>query len=200
MTYAHSHVFLGERHAESERNVWLVIAFTTAMMVVEIVGGAMFGSIALIADGFHMSTHAGALLIAAIAYTLARRRAGDPAFTFGTGKFGDLAGFSSALILAMIALAIGVEAASRFVRPQPIDFAEAIPIAALGLVVNVASAWLLSRDGHDHEHGHHHDHDHDHDHDHHHGHAHAHDHDHGRPAYPHADHPLGPRTLKPSGD
>ncbi|MGA2488459.1 MAG: cation diffusion facilitator family transporter, partial [Roseiarcus sp.] len=110
---AHAHVFLGAAHAQSERNVWAVIALTGAMMVVEIAGGAMFGSIALIADGFHMSTHAGALLLAALAYTLARRRADDPRFTFGTGKFGDLAGFASAIVLAMIAALIAYESIGR---------------------------------------------------------------------------------------
>jgi cation diffusion facilitator family transporter len=156
---AHAHVFLGAAHAESERNVWAVIALTGAMMVVEIVGGAMFGSIALVADGFHMSTHAGALLLAALAYTLARRRADDPRFTFGTGKFGDLAGFASAVVLAMIAALIAYESIGRLIAPRPISFAEAIPIAVLGLVVNALSAWLLSRGGHDHHHGHGHDHD-----------------------------------------
>ena len=92
-TGRHAHVFLGEGHERSERNVWAVIALTTVMMLAEIVGGSVFGSIALVADGFHMSTHAGALLLAALAYTLARRRADDPSYTFGTGKFGDLAGY-----------------------------------------------------------------------------------------------------------
>ncbi len=165
-TLAHSHAFLGRDHARGERNAWMVIALCTAMMVAEIVGGLMFGSIALVADGFHMSTHAGALLLAALAYTLARRNADDPRFTFGPGKFGDLAGFASALILAMIALLIGYESIARFFSPTPIQFAQAIPIAALGLVVNGASAWLLSRG----DHGHHHhgagDHDHGHDHGH----------------------------------
>jgi cation diffusion facilitator family transporter len=138
-----------------------VIALTGAMMVVEIVGGAMFGSIALVADGFHMSTHAGALLLAALAYTMARRRADDPRFTFGTGKFGDLAGFASAVVLALIAALIAYESIGRLIAPRPISFAEAIPIAVLGLVVNALSAWLLSRGGHDHHHGHGHDHDHE---------------------------------------
>ena len=163
MPGGHAHVFLAATHARSERNVWMVIALTSVMMLAEIFGGAMFGSIALVADGFHMSTHAGALLLAALAYSLARRQAGNPDFTFGTGKFGDLAGFSSALILAMIALLIAYESAMRFLAPTPIAFAQAIPIAALGLVVNVVSAWLLSRGGHHHHHGHGHGHDHRHD-------------------------------------
>jgi cation diffusion facilitator family transporter len=157
----HRHVFLGAAHAQSERNVWAVIALTGAMMVVEIVGGVMFGSIALVADGFHMSTHAGALLLAALAYTLARRHVEDPRFTFGAGKFGDLAGFASAIVLALIAALIAYESIGRLIAPRSISFAEAIPIAVLGLVVNAVSAWLLSRGGHDHLHGHGHGHDHD---------------------------------------
>ena len=154
----HNHVFLGEGHEKSEKKTWAVIWLCTAMMIVEIAGGWMFGSVALVADGFHMSTHAGALLLAALAYTYARRHAGDARFTFGTGKFGDLAGFTSAIILAMIALLIGYESIQRLLEPVPIHFNEAIPIAVLGLAVNVASAWLLS--GGDHEHGHAHGHDH----------------------------------------
>ncbi len=162
----HGHVFLGEGHEASERKTWAVIALCTVMMVAEIVGGWLFGSIALIADGMHMSTHAGALLLAALAYAFARRHVDDPRFTFGTGKFGDLAGFASALILAMIGLLIGVEAVSRLFAPVPIHFAEAIPIAALGLAVNIASAWLLRggdhhHDGHGHAHGQGAAHDHD---------------------------------------
>jgi cation diffusion facilitator family transporter len=147
---SHNHVFLGEGHEKNERRTWMVIALCSFMMVAEIVGGLMFGSIALVADGLHMSTHASALLLAALAYSYARRHANDTRFTFGTGKLGDLAGFSSAIILAMIALLIGYEAAMRFVWPVPIDFNEAIPIAVLGLVVNVASVFLLSGGGHDH--------------------------------------------------
>ena len=170
---AHGHVFLAPSHQANERRAWAVIVLCGAMMIGEIVGGLLFGSIALIADGLHMSTHAGALLLAALAYTFSRRHAHDPRFTFGTGKFGDLAGFSSAIVLAMIALLIGYEAIGRFLHPVPIRFAEAIPIAALGLAVNIASAWLLSGDGH-HHHGPGHDHDH-----HHHEHEHEHGHDHG---------------------
>jgi cation diffusion facilitator family transporter len=166
----HSHVFLGDDHERAERRTWAVIILCTAMMIAEIVGGALFGSLALIADGLHMSTHAGALLLAALAYTLARKYAADPNFTFGTGKFGDLAGYSSAIVLAMIALLIGYEAVLRFLTPVPIAFNQAIPIAALGLLVNIASAWLLAgghHHGHSHSHGHSHDHGHEHeDHDH----------------------------------
>jgi cation diffusion facilitator family transporter len=153
----HSHVFLGEGHEKSERRTWAVIWLCGAMMALEIGGGWLFGSIALIADGLHMSTHAGALLMAALAYTFARRYANDPRFTFGTGKLGDLAGFTSAIILAMIALLIGYEAVSRVFAPVAISFSEAIPIAILGLGVNVASAWLLSGGVHlGHSHGHRH--------------------------------------------
>jgi len=159
----HSHVFLGAGHARAERGTWAVIWLCGAMMLLEIGGGLLFGSIALIADGLHMSTHAGALLLAALAYRYGRRYAYDPRFSFGTGKFGDLAGFTSAVILAMIALLIGTEAAMRLLAPVPIRFGEAIPIAALGLAVNIASAWLLSDAGQgDHHHDHHHEHDHGH--------------------------------------
>ena len=150
----HSHVFLGEGHEKSERKTWAVIWLCGAMMIAEIVGGLLFGSIALVADGLHMSTHAGALLLAALAYTYARKHADDPRFSFGTGKLGDLAGFTSAIILAMIALLIGYESITRIFAPVPIHFTEAIPIACLGLAVNVASAWLLSGEGHHHGHSH----------------------------------------------
>jgi cation diffusion facilitator family transporter len=149
----HSHVFLGARHELSERKTWAVIWLCAAMMVAEIAGGFLFGSIALIADGMHMSTHAVALLLAALAYTYARKHADDPRFTFGTGKLGDLAGFTSAVILVMIAILVGYESVSRIFDPVPIHFAEAIPIACLGLAVNVASAWLLSGGDHGHSHG-----------------------------------------------
>jgi cation diffusion facilitator family transporter len=165
---AHSHVFLGADHERSERRTWAVIALCGAMMAVEIGGGLLFGSIALVADGLHMSTHAGALLLAALAYSYARRHANDPRFTFGTGKLGDLAGYTSAVVLAMIAALIGYESLARLLHPVSIHFAEAIPIAVLGLAVNIASAWLLSSGGHDHHH-------------HGHGHGHAHGHGHEQP-------------------
>jgi cation diffusion facilitator family transporter len=187
----HSHVFLGDSHEVNERRTWMVIGLCSLMMVAEIVGGLVFGSIALIADGLHMSTHASALLLAALAYRYARRHAEDERFSFGTGKLGDLAGFTSAVVLALIALLIAYEAVTRFIWPVPIHFNDAIAIAALGLLVNVASVLLLSgghgRDpshahaghfGADHHHAHDHAHDHVHDHSHASGHHHEHDHDH----------------------
>ena len=172
----HDHIFLGAAHEENERRTWMVIALCSVMMVAEIVGGSLFGSLALVADGLHMSTHAGAMLIAALAYTYARRHASDPRFVFGTGKLGDLAGFTSAIVLAMIALLIGYEAVSRFFAPVPIRFGQAIPIALVGLLVNLASVWLLSGEHHRHSHG-----PREHEHEHEHGHEHGHDHD----AHPH---------------
>ena len=183
------HVFLGDAHSANERKTWAVIVLCSLMMIAEIGGGTLFGSLALVADGLHMSTHAGAMLIAAMAYTYARRHARDPRFVFGTGKMGDLAAFTSAIILGMIAILIGYEAIERLLSPVPIAFGEAIPIAVVGLLVNIASAWLLAgnHDGHGHHHGHGHAHDDDHDHAHHdhdhddhddHGHAHhAHEHE-----------------------
>jgi len=152
--FTHEHVFLGAGHDRNERRTWAVIALCTLMMVAEIIGGSLYGSLALVADGLHMSTHAGAMLIAALAYTYARKHANDPRFVFGTGKLGDLAGFTSAIILAMIALLIGYEAVVRFLSPVRIQFGEAIPIAAAGLLVNLLSAWLLGGEdhpGHDHD-------------------------------------------------
>jgi cation diffusion facilitator family transporter len=167
--WMHEHVFLGERHDRNERRTWAVVSLTALMMVTEIGGGTLFGSMALVADGWHMSTHVAALGIAALAYRYARRHAHDRRFSFGTGKLGELAAFASAIILAMIALYIGIESATRLVHPVAIGFSQALPIAALGLAVNLASAWLL-HDDHGHGHGHGHDHGHDHGHG-----SHAHD-------------------------
>jgi len=149
--WTHEHVFLGPKHDHNERRTWFVVALTAVMMVAEIAAGSLFGSMALLADGWHMATHACALGIAAAAYLFARQHARNLHFTFGTGKFGDLAAFSSALILAMIAVQIGYESVLRLINPVPIAYGEAIAVAVLGLAVNLVSAWLL-RDSHDHDH------------------------------------------------
>jgi cation diffusion facilitator family transporter len=160
--WTHDHVFLGHRHSRNERRTWFVVAITAIMMVGEIVAGSYFGSMALLADGWHMATHAAALGIAAVAYLFARRQARNSRFAFGTGKFGDLAAFASAIILAMIAAQVAYESAVRLVHPVPIAYGEAILVAALGLGVNLVSAWLLrdtndhDHHGHGHSHGHHH--------------------------------------------
>lgn len=174
--FRHSHVFLGGAHERNERKTWGVIAICAVMMVAEIAGGFWFGSVALMADGLHMSTHAGALLIAALAYTYSRRHVHDDRFAFGTGKLGDLAAFTSAIALAMIALLIGYESVERLIEPVAIAFNQAIPIAAVGLGVNLLSAYLLRDE--DHHHGHDQ------------GHAHPHDHEHAGAAHIHADHNL----------
>lgn len=170
---AHDHVFLGRAHARNERRTWLVIALTTTMMVVEIAAGTLFGSMALVADGWHMSTHAAALLIAALAYRFARRHARDVRFTFGTGKLGDLAGFASAIILSLVALLIAWESLQRLAQPIEIEFTQALVVAVIGLAVNLGCAWLLhdgDARGHAHAHDAHHGYG-NHDHDPHHDHA-----------------------------
>ena len=164
----HDHDFLGSNHDANARRTRWVVALTAVMMVAEIVAGYTTGSMALLADGFHMATHAGALGVAALAYGYARRHVGNPRFSFGTGKVGDLAGFASALVLGIVALGIAVEAFARLLAPTQVDFGSATLVAVLGLVVNLVSALLL---GHGH---HHHGHD-DHGHDHHHDHAGHHD-------------------------
>ncbi|PTM94259.1 CDF family Co(II)/Ni(II) efflux transporter DmeF [Mycoplana dimorpha] len=191
---AHEHVFLGDDHERNERRTWLVIAITATMMVLEIAAGTIYGSMALVADGWHMSTHAAAMLIAATAYLYARRNARNPRFTFGTGKLGDLAAFASAVVLALVAVLIGWESLVRLYSPVAINFSQAITVAVLGLAVNLLCAWLLR---HDHaHHGHHHHHHHDHDHEHRHqddDHHHAH-HDHGGQHMARHDHPSGHRN------
>jgi cation diffusion facilitator family transporter len=141
--WEHGHVFLGAKHDRHERRTWFVVALTTAMMVAEIIGGTIFGSMAVVADGWHMSTHAGALAIAALAYRFARHHARDPRFSFGTGKMGELAAFTSAVILALIATVIGYEAVIRLYAPMPINFYQATWLAVAALLVNLASAVLL---------------------------------------------------------
>lgn len=164
----HRHSFLGSAHDENARRTKSVVALTFIMMVGEIVAGYLTGSMALLADGFHMATHAGALGIAAGAYAYAKRHSNDRVFSFGTGKVGELAGFASALILAVISLAIGVESALRLLHPTTVAFGVATIIATVGLAVNIASAFLLSGGHAGHAHGSsHHGHDY--------GHAHGND-------------------------
>jgi len=173
--WTHDHVFLGPKHDRNERRTWFVVALTTVMMVGEIAAGSLFGSMALLADGWHMATHAAALGIAAAAYLFARQHARNSRFAFGTGKFGDLAAFSSAIILSLIAVQIFYESVIRLVHPVAIAYGEAIAVAALGLGVNLISAWLL-RDSHDHDH---------------HGHGHSHGSSHGSsPGHRHHDNNL----------
>jgi cation diffusion facilitator family transporter len=161
--------WLGEHHDRHARRTQWVVGLTLVMMLAEIIGGTLYGSMAVVADGWHMATHAAALTIAALAYRYARRHAQDRRFSFGTGKVGDLAGFASAVSLAIVSLLIAAESVRRLVHPQGIDFLQAGALAVVGLAVNLVSAWLL-HEGHDH----HEDHGHaDHDDDDHDGHGHA---------------------------
>jgi cation diffusion facilitator family transporter len=145
------------------RTRW-VVAMTAATMVLEIAAGVVFGSMALLADGLHMASHAAALGLAAFAYAYARRHAHDRRFSFGTGKVNSLAGFASAVVLVLFAVIMGIESVSRFLEPVPIAYDQAIAVAVFGLIVNGISVFIL-REGHDHHHGHgHHEADHIHDH------------------------------------
>lgn len=156
--------WLGDQHDRNERRTRWVVVLTLVMMVAEIVGGSWYGSMAVVADGWHMATHAAALGVAMLAYRYARNHADNPRFAFGTGKVGDLAGFASAVSLFIVALLIGAGSVGRLFNPVQIDFLQAGGIAVVGLVVNLVSAWMLHDDHH------HHDHDHDEDHAHDHGH------------------------------
>jgi cation diffusion facilitator family transporter len=157
-------LYRGPETREYERRTRAVVILTFFMMAVEVIGGTWFHSMALLADGFHMATHVGALGISAFAYAYARNHHTDPRYSFGTGKVSDLAGFSSAIILAIIALYVIFESASRLIAPVNILYGEAIPIACVGLAVNIASAIILHG-----AHSHHHDHE---------GHDHSHEHNH----------------------
>ncbi len=175
----HNHDFLAASHDDNARRTLWVVALTAVMMVGEIVAGYITGSMALLADGFHMATHAGALGLAAVAYGYAKRHRDNPRYSFGTGKVGDLTGFASALILGLFAIGIAVESVLRLIDPERVDFASATLVAVIGLAVNIVSALLLMG-GHDHGHGR------DDDHDHGHGHHHSHGHDNNlRSAYLH---------------
>jgi len=168
----HSHDYGASVTDHETRTRW-VVGLTAAMMIAELVVGYFTNSLALTADGWHMATHAGALGLAAVAYWFARTRSADAVFTFGTGKVHALVGYTNAIVLAVVALWMIYEAAMRLMDPLPIRFAEALPVAVVGLFVNVASMLLLHAGGHDH-----HEHDHEHD-------DHAH-HDHNlRAAYMH---------------
>jgi cation diffusion facilitator family transporter len=164
--FAHDHQFLGASHDENARRTLWVVVLTFVMMIAEIAAGYITGSMALLADGFHMATHAGALGIAAAAYGFARRHTNNRRYSFGTGKVGDLAGFASAMILGLVSLGIGGESVLRLFQPTTVAFGEATVIAIVGLAVNLISAFLLmGQHGHDHGHSHDHGHDHHHHHD-----------------------------------
>ena len=156
-SWKHGHAFVAGHGTSGERRTRWVVGITLAMMAGEIVAGLAFGSMALLADGWHMGTHAAALGVAAFAYRYARRHAADPRYSFGTGKVGALGGFASAVGLAVVALVVFGESVSRLASPVAIRFDEAIAVAVLGLAVNVGCALLL-RDDHDHPHGRDHDH------------------------------------------
>lgn len=161
--WTEDHIYLGPGHARAESRTWFVVWLTAAFMGVEIAAGIVFGSMAVLADGVHMATHVGALGLAAFAYWMARRHAKNRRFSFGSGKFGDLAGFTSALVLGLVAIAVAVESATRLYEPVSIQYTEAIIVAAIGLLINIASAAALhgadeipcEDDDHEgHEHGH----------------------------------------------
>ncbi len=183
--WQHDHDYGTEADRHAERRTRWVVVLTFVTMLVELVAGWLTGSMALMADAWHMASHVGALGLAAFAYSFARRHAGDARYTFGTGKVSALAGYSSALLLAVVALWMIVESVQRLYQPVAIQYQEAMAVAVLGLLVNLLSAWLL---GHGHHHGHGHDHDHHHhDHHHHDAHEHLHGQDH---AEDHVDHNL----------
>jgi len=151
--WSHTHQYNSHKMQNERRTLW-VILLTVTMMVVEIAAGSLYGSMSLLADGWHMGTHAAALGITLVAYIFARRLAGDRRFVFGSGKISILGGFSSAVVLLLVAFLMAYEAAQRLFLPRPIQFDEAIGVAVIGLCVNLFSAFLLK--DHEHEHGHHH--------------------------------------------
>jgi cation diffusion facilitator family transporter len=157
--WTHDHVFLGHGHERAEARARAAAGVTALFMLIEITAGRFFHSMALLADGIHMATHVGALGLAAGAYWLARRHASNTRFTFGSGKFGDLAAFASAIVLGVIAAGVAFESVERLLAPVGVDYRDALIIAAVGLAVNVICAFILA-DSHDHDHRHGHDHHH----------------------------------------
>ncbi|MBT8145241.1 MAG: CDF family Co(II)/Ni(II) efflux transporter DmeF [Gammaproteobacteria bacterium] len=174
--WQHSHVFGQDQQRAGEKRTLLVVGLTATMMVIEIVTGLLYGSMALLADGLHMGSHALALGIAVFAYVFSRRSATDRSYSFGVGKINSLAGFASAVLLMGFALLMITESTDRLINPLPISFDQALIVAVIGLFVNGASAWILMSTPHEHGHGHGHGH----------GHSHDHHHDHNlRAAYLH---------------
>ncbi len=164
--WRHDHTFAQDQRRPGESRTQIVIAITAVMMTVEIFAGVRFGSMALLADGLHMASHAVALGITAFAYAYARRNARNSQFSFGTGKVNALGGFTGAVLLALFALLMGFESVARLLNPVEIVFNQAIFVAVLGLIVNGASVFILGVDDHGHDHNDAHDHSHHHHHDH----------------------------------
>jgi cation diffusion facilitator family transporter len=175
----HTHTFGQQETQAGERRTLIVVIMTAVMMIVEVIGGIVYGSMALLADGLHMASHTAALGVAFAAYVLARRYAGDRRYSFGSGKMNSLAAFTSAIFLGLFTLVMAYESALRFLHPVNIAFNQAIFVAVVGLIINGISVWVLQgkHEHHGHEHG---------EHDHAHAHNHDHEHDHNlRAAYLH---------------
>ena len=196
--WQHDHVF-DSGNVAGERNTWIAVLITAVMMVVEIVAGFLFNSMALLADGWHMGTHAAALGLTGAAYWAARKYARDTRFSFGTWKIEILGGFASSIVLGIVALYVTVESIDRFFHPVTIRYGEALIVAVIGLIVNLLCALLLVDHGHDHGHGHGHEtaapaheaEEHEHGHEHEDGYAHDHEHDHDHTHEPDHDHEHG---------
>lgn len=190
-SWTHDHVFGQDKARPGERRTLVIVIVTAVFMVVEIIAGLYYGSMALLADGLHMASHAAALGISVAAYVYARRQASNRRFSFGTGKVNSLAAFASAILLVGFAALMAVESVERLFNPVPISFDQAILVAVLGLLVNGASAWLLASTPHHHHHDHNgHDHGHNHHHNGHEHHHHGHEHKAEQTSELHKDHNL----------
>lgn len=177
--WQHQHNF-AQQNISGERRTWYVLIITAITMVLEIVAGTISGSMALLADGWHMGTHVAAFMITIFVYRYSRKHANNPYYSFGTGKVNTLGGFASAIALAVVALMMLIESLHRLIEPQAIRFNEAIAVAVIGLLVNMVGAWLLK------DHHHHHGHEHGHSHSHEHGHSHSHSHEHDEHSHEHS--------------